>query len=230
MTENRLTRQIDRVALRIRTVRRLWGLSVVWILLAGATAGSWLLGFAEGGSLRSPAVIAGITAVITLLSATTFFATRQRNRLQTARRIEGAFPELDGRLLAALEQRPNPQTGRLGFLQMQVIEQTLTHARGRDWKQTVPTRRLQRAVCGHALCLVLFAAAIVAIHQSPSGTEVAAQGRGQAPLPATVSDYSVVVEPGDTTVERGTPLPVLARFTGRVPPDSSYPWVNWPRR
>jgi hypothetical protein len=36
-----------------------------------------------------------------------------------------------------------------------------------------------------------------------------------------ISNFSVTVTPGDTTVELGTPVVILARFDGRVPSEAS---------
>ena len=51
-----------------------------------------------------------------------------RDYRRVAIRLEVHFPELDAKLLTALEQEPELPNGRYGFLQEDVIQQALLHA------------------------------------------------------------------------------------------------------
>src|SRR5205807_10325081 len=56
--------------------------------------------------------------------------------------IEARFPELDGRLLTAVQQVPG-KDGTYNLLQERLLEQTLQHAAKRDWNEAIPRSRLQ---------------------------------------------------------------------------------------
>ena len=133
-----------------------------------------------------------------------------------ARRIEAKHPELGTGLLAAVEEDAATPSGRLGFLQSAVIRKALDHRRAHDWDETVPTWRLRGAQLAHAATLGVLIAVAIAL---------ASQARSQAePRTAFLSEASaadVQVDPGDTEIERGTPLLVVARFKGGVPAEAS---------
>ncbi len=85
----------------------------------------------------------------TLLAAVVCWALsrrRARDPHWLAQKIELAHPQLQARLLAAVEQRPEGPSGEYGYLQETVIREALEDARRHGWEETVPTRRLRTAM------------------------------------------------------------------------------------
>ena len=133
-----------------------------------------------------------------------------------ARRIEAKHPELDAGLLAAVEQDAAAGPGRLGFLQEAVIGQALEHRRRRDWDDTVPTRTLRGSQLVHAVSLGLFFFATAALAGQAFWKESDRVG-----LVGATAAEDVEVDPGNTELERGTSLLVVAHFKGAVPAAAS---------
>src|SRR5262249_7079182 len=133
-----------------------------------------------------------------------------------ARRIEAKHPELGAELLAAVEEVEAAQSGRLGFLQATVVREALEHRRAHDWDETVPTWALRLAKLGHAATLAFLLAVValigVQVHSAASG----GPGRGH-----WAGASEVQVDPGDTDLERGSSLLVVARFQGAAPADAN---------
>jgi hypothetical protein len=220
MIEFDLRRELGAVA---RRFRRLWlwqRLSLCWLAFT-------LLGLAALALMRNAdrwngwitptlvvsAIVAGIVCIWTTRRGV-------RDQMWLARRLEQRFPDLDSRLLTALEQwRTNPQ-GELGFLQHTVVAEALAHARKRDWQGVVSDRSLSRARFAHLT--TLFALAIVT-----GLLIVETQARSHSPNPLDKAqvdsdeDIAIRVEPGNTSIERGTSLLVLAHFDGRLPGEVS---------
>jgi hypothetical protein len=131
---------------------------------------------------------------------------------QIARDIEANHPDLHALLLTAVEQQPDPQTGDLNFLQQRVVDQALEETRRRNFIDTVSPDELAKVESRSfaALLLFLFSVAITAglMPSRPAGA-------------AAYADAKVSVSPGDTTLERGGGLVVLARFDGPLPHEAT---------
>src|SRR2546423_8926323 len=151
-----LKRELDKVAVRYR--RLLWRttLAATWLVLAvaglAALAGARGAGYAVPGVVLLLLVASALLVVPVLLSA----LRAASDPLWVARRIEKRFPDLDARLLAALEQQPSAPGAGLGFLQQTVIAETIEHARRYGWEaRLVPSGKL--AVARFAQWAVLLA-------------------------------------------------------------------------
>jgi len=119
--------------------------------------------------------------------------------------IETRYPQLDGRLLTAVQQNANAGH-ELNYLQQRLLEETLLFSHQSDWAEAIPKSRLAFAQTAHWLALIFCAFILWKL----PGTEK----RG---LLARISDVSITVTPGDTSLERGSSLVVLARFGGALP-------------
>jgi hypothetical protein len=213
-----LRRALEQVARRFRHARLWTGLALCWFAWALAGVGLWLFGARSGETLVSwrwlmvlfgAAIVTGIGhAVVALRSV--------RDSRWVARRIEAKHPELTAGLLAAVEEDARAPSGRLGFLQSAVIREALDHRRTHNWDETVPTWRLRISQLVHAATLGSMIAVAVAL---------ASQARTHAELRTAILTEAgaadVHVDPGDTQVERGTPLLVVARFAGGVPAEAT---------
>ncbi len=206
---------LERIAGRFRRVRLWSGLAVCWGVLAVVGLAAALSAGANGG-LALPVAIAGVAAgaACWLVSQRT-----ARDPLWVARRIEQRHPDLAALLRTAVEQQPAAGE-RIGFLQASVLESAVAHSRTHDWNDTVPRGRLIASGVATALSLALLAVVVGWL-----GFRAAGVGGSESPsvFGAGVSGEAtaVAVEPGDTAIERGTPLLVTAHFTGSVPADAS---------
>jgi hypothetical protein len=182
-----------------------WGFNVIGLRsellsIPGAWM-PWLLGFAALAT-------AGGCAIWSLRSA--------RDPRWVARRIELKHPDLKTGLLAAVEEVASSPTGRLGFLQSAVVRAALSHGRANDWNETVPSRTLLGAKLAHAAALVALVVVLANLARSGSSQQ---SDLGSISAAASVAD--VQVDPGNTEIERGTSLLVVARFRGPVPADAN---------
>lgn len=213
MSDPHLQMQLQHVA---RRIGRLWlwrRLAMSWVVLSII-----VLVFAVAGKASLPVwgwfAVAGTAVVLAWFRS----RTRASAQVEVARKIESAFPDLNSRLLAALEQRPDAETGRLNILQKQVILEAVRHARFHDWGEAVSDRQLRKAFLGQTLALFAFAAVALCAMQL-SSRSAAALSKSGSHVAVNSSEVPVAVEPGNAEVERGTSVLVLARFSGRVPAD-----------
>jgi hypothetical protein len=211
MIEKALRERLEPIVTRRRRLYLARRLSIYWFVLGVA-------GLAVLGSARysSAAVIALSAAAI----AATILAVCRSRRLEPdykalARRIEQQHPDLKALLRAAIEQEPLGPDGQYGYLQEKVIGEALAHARQHDWLQSIPTKKLVLAGIGRFAALVFLAAVI---------SQILPLAFPSLPIRSVVpthKDYEISVTPGDTTVEAGAPVVILARFAGRVPPEAT---------
>src|SRR5439155_3602961 len=114
--------------------------------------------------------------------------------------IEARFPQLDGRLLTSIQQDTAPGV-EPSYLQQRVLEETLICSQQDDWAEIIPKSRLAFAQTAHWLALALCA---LVLWKMP--------GTRNHVFLARIADLSISVSPGDTSIERGNSLVVLARF------------------
>jgi hypothetical protein len=214
-----LRQALEQVARRFRHVRLLSGLALCWLLWACIGLVLSIMLSRPGKELMPKSLLVASFAIIA--TATGIFCVilahrSARDPRWVARRIEAKHPELRTGLLAAVEQTAHLPAGRLGFLQTTVIRKALEHRLSNDWDETVSTRRLRSAQLAHLAALVLL---IVVSTALVGQARSSADGRNALAAGATVAD--VQIDPGNTAIERGTPLLVIARFRGAVPADAS---------
>jgi hypothetical protein len=176
-------------------------------------AGVVLIGADRLWGWRSPLALGALCAAI---AGATLWALYRSRRLRPdyraiARNIEQQHPDLKALLLAAVEQKPEGPDGQFGYLQKQVLLQAVSHATDHDWVQSVSTGKLALANLGRLAALSFLVLILLSMWPSrsrmgsPTGTGLLHGG------------YSVTVTPGDTEVEQGSPVVILARFEGRIP-------------
>jgi hypothetical protein len=213
---HRLWKELDKVAFRVWRLRFWSALAAAWFLAALVGMIFWMTGLPAGGNARVVASL--LCGVAALLAGVCVWLARasKPNYVAIARRIETAFPDLGSCLLAALEQQPSLETGRFGYLQESVIDQALVHADHHPWRDIVSSRRLALAICGQFATFTLFLLSLAAAAFWVSPAASVASTRDKRPG-ATTDEFSFVVEPGNTEIERGSSLLVLARYQGPVP-------------
>ncbi|HVS71918.1 MAG TPA: hypothetical protein VHQ47_11740 [Phycisphaerae bacterium] len=209
-----LDQALDRVAARELRVNRLWQWTILCAAAAAALGGIGLeyanLNGAMGGLL---AAAAGVGAAGVLQARRGAL----RDRVRLARRLERKYPDLDTRLLAALGQvEPGQPEPPKGYLRQVLVDQTLAHAREKQWEGLVSPSRMAVARGGQLAGVALLVAAGIFAW-------LELRHRGLTPPPAkqtatAVPAFDIKVEPADTQIERNTPLLVLARFGGKQLP------------
>jgi hypothetical protein len=218
MAEHRLMRRVEEVAGRLQRVRRFSTRARIWLLLAIGglvllAANAWL---AEP-VLSPPLTIAA--GLVLILGGGLLGLRARANAHDAALAVERRYPDLDSRPVTALAQRPDYEIGGFSFLQSEVISEALLHAQRHDWRDAVPPRSLAGARFRQAAALVLCAAAFTAAAiagvrpADPASRPALADGGDEQ----AGDEYRLRVEPGDVELERGTALPVMARFGGKLP-------------
>ena len=220
MIQDRLWLEVEKVAERYQRLRFWHTLTVGWIVAAliGALLAAFGVELERTASTVIP-LVCGVAAGLVLVCAWRVTASAPGHDW-VARQIENEFPDLCSCLLAAVEQQPALPDGRFGFLQESVIRQALVHADCHAWPQVVPTRRLAWAVATQCVTLGLFVLTLTNMPLSAGRSDQIAKSKLDSPTAAVADVFSVAVEPGDTEIERGTSLLVLARVTGEVPADA----------
>jgi len=219
MMHEQLRNRLEQIGARYRALCQRRALTVCWALAALAVAALFAMHITGDPAARGVGLI--VIAVTGFVIFLVWLATSRigRDVRRTARRIESHYRELDGRLLAAIEQVMRLQgTERPGYLQEQVIAQTLEHDRANDWRHVAPASHVAATRTLHAVTLACFAALLTLLWITPlPQRDTASDALAQSVRHDPDASFHVTVEPGDTTVERGTPLLIMARFDGRVP-------------
>lgn len=217
MIERRLLRQLEKPAGRFRHLRVIVSWSVVWML--GAITAAVALAMNQSVGWYSPLAgpIIGVAAMLVALVAGIIAMRTARDYRWVAQRVEDAYPELRAALLAAVAQQPALANGRFSYLQSNVIQDTLHHAYAYTWKRVVPWPKLVTAHLAHVVALLVFVGSLILLSQKshPALANVAEQP--DTPTVIRADSLDVTIEPGDTEVERGTGLLVLARFREATP-------------
>lgn len=218
MLELQLRQQLTNVAMRIARLRMWRQLAWLWALFTVLVL-AWLL---IGRPLISPlgwfSAAAGVGLFVWYRSSSS-----ATPRAEIARTIEDAFPDLNSRLLAAIEQAPDLETGRMNVMQRQLIAEAIHHARMNDWTDAVPPRSMRRAFWGQAAALAVFlVVGLLGVQATAKSASAKAKfspvGNGLA------QDANIVVEPGNADLERGSSLLIFARFLDKPPAEVQ---VNW---
>jgi len=196
---------IRRVAHRQERVRLWLQLAVCWAVSAAVGLG---LGRLRHESVREiPREELGLALVATGVAVFLIWRWRKLrpDYRAVARVIELQHPELNGRLLTAVQQSYGPQA-EIGYLQGRLIAEILSQQEPGGWEDVVPSVRLWLAQTAHWAGAALFALALVGL-----------QGHTARSLAASASASGVTITPGDTRLERGSTLVVLAHFDGSLP-------------
>lgn len=221
MMDRRLSRQLDMVAARIRRLRFWQAVAIAWLLTALIGAAWWALNWRAGWSVDYAAPTLGIAALLAGVTGAAWAARAARDPRQLARRIESRFPELQSSLITAVQIEPRLPNGRLGFLQENVIRETLVHAYRHPWTGIVSSWRLFAAFAANMATLALLLVVLLGITFVVAPTPAIVDIEPVDAQTVASGTWAVTVEPGDTEIERGTSLLVMARFVGALPTEAT---------
>ena len=213
----KLRQALERVARRVRKVRLWSSLALCW--WAWALVGALLV----ASGVRSVVIVAAFVALALAsgLACVVFAMRSARDLRAVARRIEAAHPDLDAGLLTAVEADVPAPAGRLGFLQEAVVARAIHHHHSNDWGGTVPQKAIHGARLAHLAALCGLAAVSIVL----AGRARSDVGRAVTPVASAARASDVQVTPGDTEIEKGSSLLVVARFPAPCPPRRS----SWSR-
>ena len=153
-----------------------------------------------------------------------WLTTRRKSRDSgwIAHQIENRFPELDHRLVTTLGELSRHSGQPMGYLQQSVLQETMAHAHHNGWWTVVPSKALQgvRSRALVAFCLMMASAIGLLKWQPPASAFLIRTSDAVEEEVAVVADFDIKIEPGDTSVEKGSNLIVIARFGKRVPKEA----------
>ena len=214
MIEQALRKRLQPMVNRRRRLHLAWRLSVYWFICAlvaiGLISADWLWGWKSSAANWALCVS---TVLATGFALYKFFR-HGVDYKAVARYIEQRHPDLRALLLAAIEQEPEESDGQFGYLQERVIGEAVRHAVQHDWLASISSRRLFAAEFGGLAVLSILIGALSQLLPSVP----LLFGTGKNVLAAR--DYQITVSPGDTHVEAGSPVVILARFGERVPAEA----------
>ena len=203
MIEPALRRQLEPVARRLRAERLHRRLIRLWLLLGAVALAAMALQVVTGVGFGAVVPFVLLVGVMGGLFMGFTGELWQPDYLDVARRIETLDPGFKSLLTTAVEQKPDPATGKFTFLQTRVLREAVAACGERDWNKTVRGFGLAGVRFGHAASLV-FAAVMTWLLYSNGALP------GGNSLALIVEGYEVT--PGDARVEKGSSLVVLARF------------------
>ncbi|MEO7411710.1 MAG: hypothetical protein ABIZ81_00005, partial [Opitutaceae bacterium] len=205
-----LKSRIYRVIRRQQWLRLSRKLTLCWMIAAVAAMALIFVqlrtGWSSAGAFPVLIALAGVASLALVIQS-------RRNRPDVksiAKKIEETYPELKGLLLTAVQQLETGDQDQ-SYFQHRVTQQAMEHCQQTGiWQKTVPRAHLRLATVAQFAALGLFIFAIVdARGYRPK--------RGADGLPM-IPVRGIAVTPGDTSIERGESLVVLARFGDSLPP------------
>ena len=222
MIHEQLWLELDKVAAGYRNTRFWWAMAVGWVAAAVVALLLKMFGAMSQPEWTTIGQLFGGVLVTLVIVAAYVSKAMTPDHAWVARQIEAAFPNLKSGLLAAIEQRPALPDGRFGYLQESVLREALHHAVSHRWTSVVSSRRMAMAVSSHLIGMGLFALVLLSnLSWMPRTTIAELLPTDIETKPDHLANFSVVVEPGDTEIERGTSLLVLARVSGEMPADAT---------
>ncbi|MBG87804.1 MAG: hypothetical protein CMO80_13000 [Verrucomicrobiales bacterium] len=206
-----LSNLLQPVIRRYRAWQKWRGLSICWLLTAFAASAVHSLkkhGWQEPEwAFMAILILAALTGFIIWLGCRKI----SPDRRWISRQIEEEHPELNSKLMAAVEQRPD-ETGQYSYLQQRVISEAVRHAIQTGWSENLHSRQVVWARGFHWAALIIMIASLLHLRLP---TAFAGVLPGDPAYETVATD--IKVDPGDTRVEKGRSLVITARFSGPTP-------------
>ena len=202
---------LSTVASRFQKVKFAQWLALGWLLVAASAV---VLSQYDALPKLSVLHFLGVLCVIAGVWLGSKLAYRDRRWI--ANSIEEKFPSLKQRLVTAIQPI---QSSTSIFLRRSLVDETISHSRSHDWRQTVATSSIVGAWMSQFAALTLAAVTGFYVYSSESvhrSTNLKTAGL------ITESD-EIKVEPGDIDAERGSDVVVSVRYSKDVPDES---WIE----
>lgn len=212
--ETLLKQKLVQVARRFQSGRFAMWLVVFWVMLLAAVA----VASTQGFRIHSPLVLAtGLLLLTGILALVAFGLSRLsfRNEKWIAHRIEARYKSLEQRLVTILEKPIDESNTASLFFRRELLKETLDHAESHDWRDAMPSAWFNQLwfVQSVLLFLVLYLSSTLIL-----------PGANQMPLNNSLvnnpTTTSVMVEPGNSEIEKGSNVVFTARFSGPIPADA----------
>ncbi|MEO6789050.1 MAG: hypothetical protein ABI318_23255, partial [Chthoniobacteraceae bacterium] len=207
MTLPLLKSALEPVVRRQRFLRLMLRLAASWLVLAVMAFFLWRANV-NGTAAVAAFVVAGVAAWMVLRRRV---ATWEPDYVTIARSVEQRHPDLHALLVTAVEQQPETPADGLNFLQQRVVAEAVGEVRRRNCVETVPGWQLAGAGALQFAMLALAGMSVAGLLGS---------SRRASPGAAEKQREEVIVTPGDTEIERGGGLVVLAKFGASVPSEA----------
>lgn len=194
--------KLEQIAKRFRSQVLAWLLIAYWVVFLALLLGR----LTQTGNATAESFSWGLLVATAIAGyALFFFWTRfgYRNLDSVAQRIERRFPDIDQKLLTAIEPiKPNESE----FLRSKLIEETIVHAQSQHWETVVPKWKLRTL---WSLQWMLLGATLTTSWMLYTKT---ASLRNLS-APSEIRGFEWIVEPGNTQIEKGSDLLVSVRFS-----------------
>ncbi len=228
-----LTDHLQPVVTRLAVRRICLTAGLVWLCYAFVASAALILNRWTGWYTLSITTFAmfgfALALILGLVTGAVSGLRLRRDHRWIANQVERHFPELDSCLITAVEQQPQ-ERGRFGFMQQEVIRQAVYHNFRHPWSSLVPAWHLTGSFLlsvGAFMATVVSLLAVLFFFKIPANlpTILPFKSVEISQAPVTFS-----VEPGNTEIEKGTSLLVIARFASTMPPEAylSYQTVDGP--
>lgn len=220
MTGTVLERSLSSIIARLQKLRILRRQTGLWLMLLipAIVVTMWLPPQVGYLGIEFPVVL-GTTLIGILLAR---LLVKNPTRTEAARLIEKTDPEVNDAVITAV-QVADKAGRRPSVLAAMAIQEADKLARHRDWSGVVPGRQMTAWTVLSFLSFVLMVSSVMAASRygrdllKPSSIVDRAESNAGAPAtPVT----ELVIEPGDTEIELGSALTVVARFPGVSPAKS----------
>ncbi|MGV3773597.1 MAG: hypothetical protein ACO1QB_11890 [Verrucomicrobiales bacterium] len=207
MINTPVTEELEQISRDYNKLRLLKRLTAYWACVAGLYPLSLVYTRFTGASIPNLSLIMVVVALAGAILIVISGKRREATITDVAREIEKRDPRLNTLLLAAVEQQPDPATGKFHFLQERVIREASKSVRASAWGQKF-TESLFFAQCIHLFAVALFLICIAFSNRSQSI---------QAGISPQLRKAGIKITPGDVEVEKGTGLAILAEFGSGLP-------------
>jgi len=155
-------------------------------------------------------VTAGATVAIA------FFLSRlsYRNESWIAHQIESHFQTLQQRLITLLEKPLDSANTASLYFRRQILRETLEHSQKHDWRESMPSAWFNQLWFAQSVLLSLLI--LVCSNLLPNNIE---SQNSPNSLLSKATTTSLIVEPGNIEIEKGSNVVFTARFEGPLPAD-----------
>ena len=219
MIEPLLKSQLEPMARRRRRLNLWKALTLLWAFLSlgvlSAWGGLWLVDRFSGWHTSLSSVIPSEAPWVAVVALIAGFWTWQREKKwepdfhKIAVEIEEKNPSLHALLRTAVEQQAETPGGTLNYLQERVVREAVAESFKSNWVESVSERKVFGWQLVHAASLLALILILIQMN-------FFSRHGGSLPNRGALAG-GMSVSPGDTSIEKGNSLVVLARFDSRPP-------------
>ncbi|HMO93925.1 MAG TPA: hypothetical protein PKD64_17200, partial [Pirellulaceae bacterium] len=207
---------------RVHRVRLWTGLAIVWLVVACVALVCLLSNFSGHSYFPVRFLIPTLLGLGLFFSVGVWVWSRltRCTESRAAYLVERKFAGLDARLITAIEQQPDPETGLYNALQYELLREVVYHSYQTPWNQAISSRSLNSAKLATTSAMVALAMILASYAWFAAPTPIDLTVIEFQQVASGNQQYEIQVDPGDVEVELGSSLMVLARFLEQLPPEA----------